>query len=78
VYREFRAGDMHISQADITKAQTLLGYAPLWEVREGMKWALDWYVSTLATSLPVVGDALEKAGRVSPVRAANAKAPVLT
>lgn len=44
-YREFRAGDVHISQADIGKAQTLLGYRPLWEVREGIKWSLNWYVS---------------------------------
>jgi UDP-N-acetylglucosamine 4-epimerase len=61
VYRDFRPGDMRTSQADISKAQSLLGYRPAWEVREGMKWAIDWYVSTLASSLPVVGDALEQA-----------------
>lgn len=61
VYREFRKGDIQISQADIGKAASLLGYAPIWDVREGMKWALDWYVSTLASALPVVGDALAQA-----------------
>lgn len=58
IYAEFRKGDMQISQADITKATTLLGYAPIWDVREGMKWALDWYVSTLVSSLPIVGNTL--------------------
>ncbi len=60
-YREFRKGDMQISQADISKAASLLGYAPIWDVREGMKWALDWYVSTLASALPIVGDTLTQA-----------------
>lgn len=77
-YREFRPGDMHISQADITKAQTLLGYHPLWEVREGMKWALDWYISNLATSLPLVGDTLAHAGRTSTARASHANTPELS
>lgn len=62
-YCEFRKGDMHISQADIGKARSLLGYEPMWEVREGMKWTLDWYVSSLATALPLVGEALEQAGQ---------------
>jgi UDP-N-acetylglucosamine 4-epimerase len=65
VYREFRKGDMKLSQADISKAKTLLGYAPAWDVREGMKWALDWYVSTLASSLPGVGDTLAQATKTS-------------
>jgi len=57
-YRDFRPGDMRISMADISKARTLLGYDPAWEVREGMKWALDWYVSNLAQSLPGIGATL--------------------
>jgi UDP-N-acetylglucosamine 4-epimerase len=47
-YRDFRAGDMHISQADIGKAQRLLHYRPAWDVREGMKWTVDAYVAELA------------------------------
>ncbi len=47
VYRDFRMGDMLTSRADISKARTLLGYQPAWEVREGMKSAVDWYLSTL-------------------------------
>ena len=44
-HREFRAGDMRHSQADITKAQTLLGYEPQWRVRQGLAEAIDWYVA---------------------------------
>lgn len=51
-YREFRPGDIRISQADISKAQNLLGYHPVWEVREGMKWAINWYLEREASSQP--------------------------
>jgi UDP-N-acetylglucosamine 4-epimerase len=46
-YVEFRAGDVRHSQADITKAQTLLGYAPTHRIGEGLKQAMDWYVRNL-------------------------------
>jgi UDP-N-acetylglucosamine 4-epimerase len=46
-YREFREGDVRHSQADISKAQNLIGYAPTYRVREGLKEAMDWYVRTL-------------------------------
>jgi UDP-N-acetylglucosamine 4-epimerase len=62
VYRPFRAGDMHISQADIGKVQKLLGYVPLWDLREGMNWTLKWHVSTLVGALPAVGATLSQAG----------------
>ncbi|MFL6675135.1 MAG: SDR family oxidoreductase [Massilia sp.] len=45
---EFRAGDVRHSQADITKAGTLLGYAPTHRIGEGLKQAMDWYVRHLA------------------------------
>lgn len=44
VYRDFRAGDVRHSQADIGKAQRLLGYAPTHRIAEGIGEALDWYV----------------------------------
>jgi UDP-N-acetylglucosamine 4-epimerase len=47
-YRAFRAGDVRLSQADITKAARLLGYRPAWRVREGLAEAIGWYVQTLA------------------------------
>jgi UDP-N-acetylglucosamine 4-epimerase len=46
-YVEFRAGDVRHSQADIGKAQALLGYAPTHRIGEGLKQAMDWYVHNL-------------------------------
>jgi nucleoside-diphosphate-sugar epimerase len=42
VYREERAGDVKDSQADITKARTLLGYTPIVSLEEGLRNTLDW------------------------------------
>lgn len=47
VYRDFRAGDVRHSLADITKAKTLLGYAPDFSVREGLSQAARWYLTHL-------------------------------
>ena len=47
-YREFREGDVRHSQADITKARDLLGYAPTHRVREGLKEAMAWYILNLS------------------------------
>lgn len=44
---DFRAGDVRHSQADISKAASLLGYAPAWRIREGLERALDWYAGHL-------------------------------
>jgi UDP-N-acetylglucosamine 4-epimerase len=46
-YRDFRAGDVRHSLADITKARTLLGYEPSHRIREGLVEAMDWYVSNI-------------------------------
>jgi len=43
-YRDFRAGDVRHSLADVTKAQRLLGYMPTHRIGEGLKEAMDWYV----------------------------------
>jgi UDP-N-acetylglucosamine 4-epimerase len=47
-YVDFRRGDVRHSQADISKAATLLGYAPTHRIGEGLKQAMDWYVHNLA------------------------------
>jgi UDP-N-acetylglucosamine 4-epimerase len=44
LYRDFRAGDVRHSLADITKAQSLLGYAPTQRIQEGLALAMPWYV----------------------------------
>lgn len=47
VYRDFRAGDVRHSLADISKAQNLLGYEPSHVIDDGLEEAMDWYVSDL-------------------------------
>ena len=42
IHEEVRQGDVKDSQADITKARTLLGYAPTVSFEEGLKRTLDW------------------------------------
>lgn len=44
-YRDFRAGDVRHSQADITKARQLLGYAPTHRLDDGIRIAMPWYIS---------------------------------
>ncbi len=46
-YGEFREGDVRHSQADITKAKNLLGYAPTHPIHEGLTQAMDWYIDNL-------------------------------
>ena len=48
-YRDFRPGDVRHSQADISKAQRLLGYAPTHDVRAGLTAALTWYVERFSS-----------------------------
>ncbi len=48
VYRDFRAGDVRHSQADISKAASKLGYVPSHNISEGLEEALTWYQSHLA------------------------------
>ncbi len=45
VYREFRAGDVRHSQADISKAKTLLGYEPTHRIMDGVCVAMKWYLN---------------------------------
>lgn len=44
VYRDFRAGDVRHSLADIGKARRLLGYAPTQPLGEGLALAMPWYI----------------------------------
>jgi UDP-N-acetylglucosamine 4-epimerase len=46
-YRDFRAGDVRHSQADISKAQELLGYDPQFRIYDGIGKAMPWYERTL-------------------------------
>ncbi|MBH2076041.1 MAG: Vi polysaccharide biosynthesis UDP-N-acetylglucosaminuronic acid C-4 epimerase TviC [Pseudomonadales bacterium] len=45
VYRDFRAADVRHSQADISKAQTLLGYAPTHRIADGLQDSATYYTT---------------------------------
>ena len=47
-YRDFRAGDVRHSQADISKAAQLLGYAPTHRLVDGIHKAMPWYLACFA------------------------------
>ena len=43
-YRDFRAGDVLHSLADVGKAAELLGYSPTYRIGEGLAEAMQWYM----------------------------------
>ena len=43
-YRDFRAGDVRHSLADVSKANSLLGYVPTHRLAQGVGEAMPWYV----------------------------------
>lgn len=48
IYRDFRAGDVRHSQADISKAQSILGYDPEYDIASGLKKVMPWYINFLS------------------------------
>ncbi len=48
IFRDFRAGDVRHSQANIDKAIELLKYQPKYKIEKGMDEAMDWYVKSLS------------------------------
>lgn len=47
VYRDFRAGDVRHSQADVSKAESKLGYAPDYKIKAGIAKAMPWYIENV-------------------------------
>lgn len=47
-YRDFRAGDVRHSLANINKANSLLGYEPTYRIGEGIQTAMRWYVQRMS------------------------------
>ncbi|WP_277561150.1 NAD-dependent epimerase/dehydratase family protein [Acinetobacter beijerinckii] len=45
LYKEFRAGDVRHSQADISKAQKYLSYSPKHNIFSGINEAMPWYIT---------------------------------
>lgn len=46
-YRDFRAGDVRHSQADVTKAKKNLGYTPTHRIQQGIAEAMPWYLNNV-------------------------------
>ncbi|MEI6893595.1 MAG: NAD-dependent epimerase/dehydratase family protein [Colwellia sp.] len=44
-YQDFRAGDVRHSQADISKANSLIGFEPTFKIQEGIDKAMPWYIN---------------------------------
>jgi UDP-N-acetylglucosamine 4-epimerase len=47
IHRDFRAGDVRHSQADINKAATKLGYIPQYTIMDGIAKAIPWYIDSI-------------------------------
>jgi UDP-N-acetylglucosamine/UDP-N-acetylgalactosamine 4-epimerase len=54
IYKDFRAGDVRHSQANIDKAKILLDYQPQFMISEGMDESMDWYVGSLLKQEKIV------------------------
>lgn len=48
IYGPFRKGDVMHSLASVDKAKKMLGYQPEYNIREGLKLAIDWYIDTFS------------------------------
>ena len=48
-HRPFRAGDVRHSRADVSKAQSLLGYQPSHDISQGLVEAAAWFAASLET-----------------------------
>jgi nucleoside-diphosphate-sugar epimerase len=49
IYADERAGDVRDSQADIGKAERILGYRPIVDFQDGLKKTVEWYRSSQVT-----------------------------
>ena len=49
-YRDFRAGDVRHSLADISKAREMIGYSPDYSISEGLNRAAQWYIKKCINS----------------------------
>jgi UDP-N-acetylglucosamine 4-epimerase len=47
IYRDFRAGDIRHSNANIDKIKELIGYEPTHTLEEGLKESLEWYMNDI-------------------------------
>jgi UDP-glucose 4-epimerase len=64
-YRDPRAGDIRHSQADITLARKVLGYAPLVHFKEGLQRTWRWYANTYEKSESLLVSSYARARTIS-------------
>lgn len=57
IYAPARAGDIRHSQADVTRAQTLLHYSPVVSFKEGLRRTVEWYQNENAIRAAVAASA---------------------
>ena len=50
IYRDFRAGDIRHSNADISKVKEILGYEPTHTLETGLKESIAWYIADIKGS----------------------------
>ena len=50
IYRDFRAGDIRHSNANIDAAREFLGYEPTHNLEQGLKESIEWYISDIKGS----------------------------
>lgn len=48
IYRDFRAGDVKHSQADISKIKSSIGFEPVFKIQQGIDNAMPWYIRFLS------------------------------
>ncbi|MDP9347690.1 MAG: NAD-dependent epimerase/dehydratase family protein [Gemmatimonadota bacterium] len=69
VYDDFRRGDVRHSQADISKIQRSLGYAPTHSVEAGLRESLPWYVDNVGERGRADGEAMPSGSEPKAARA---------
>lgn len=47
IYRDFRAGDIRHSNANIDSAKEFLGYEPTHNLEQGLKESIEWYINNI-------------------------------
>ena len=47
IYRDFRAGDIRHSNANIDKAKNIIGYNPTHTLEEGLVESIEWYINDI-------------------------------
>lgn len=54
IFGERRSGDVRDSQADISKAERLLGYRPTVRLEEGLRLTVEWFQASRSRGIPVM------------------------